>query len=57
MRLVLPGCKPPDTRYVGGVKISVIVPAFNEEKLLGASLAEIKKAANVLLKPAAGGSS
>jgi len=27
------------------VKISVIVPAFNEEKLLGASLAEIKTAA------------
>jgi glycosyltransferase involved in cell wall biosynthesis len=27
------------------VKISVIVPAFNEEKLLGASLAEIKSAA------------
>jgi len=27
------------------VKISVIVPAFNEEKLLGASLAEIKAAA------------
>jgi glycosyltransferase involved in cell wall biosynthesis len=27
------------------VKISVIIPAFNEEKLLGASLAEIKSAA------------
>src|ERR1035437_8780234 len=27
------------------VKISVIVPAFNEEKLLGASLAEINSAA------------
>ena len=27
------------------MKISVIVPAFNEEKLLGASLAEIKVAA------------
>jgi glycosyltransferase involved in cell wall biosynthesis len=26
------------------MKISVVVPAFNEEKLLGASLAEIKKA-------------
>jgi glycosyltransferase involved in cell wall biosynthesis len=29
------------------VKISVIVPAFNEEKLLGASLAQIKSAAGV----------
>ena len=29
------------------VKISVIVPAFNEEKLLGISLAEIKSAASV----------
>jgi len=29
------------------VKISVIVPAFNEEKLLGASLAKIKAAASV----------
>jgi glycosyltransferase involved in cell wall biosynthesis len=28
------------------VKISVIVPAFNEAKLLGASLAEIKSAAS-----------
>jgi glycosyltransferase involved in cell wall biosynthesis len=32
-------------RYLGGVKISVVVPAFNEEKLLGRSLAEIKTAA------------
>ena len=31
--------------YLGRVKISVVVPAFNEEKLLGASLAEIKTAA------------
>jgi glycosyltransferase involved in cell wall biosynthesis len=31
--------------YVGRVKISVVVPAFNEEKLLGRSLAEIKSAA------------
>jgi glycosyltransferase involved in cell wall biosynthesis len=31
------------------VKISVIVPAFNEEKLLGASLAEIKSAASALV--------
>jgi glycosyltransferase involved in cell wall biosynthesis len=34
----------PDS-YLVRVKISVIVPAFNEEKLLGASLAEIKTAA------------
>jgi glycosyltransferase involved in cell wall biosynthesis len=32
------------------VKISVIVPAFNEEKLLGASLAEIKSAAIAFLQ-------
>ena len=31
--------------YVSPVKISVVVPAFNEEKLLGQSLAEIKNAA------------
>ena len=31
------------------MKISVIVPAFNEEKLLGASLAEIKSAATAFL--------
>ena len=31
------------------VKISVIVPAFNEEKVLGATLAEIKAAANAFL--------
>ena len=31
------------------VKISVIVPAYNEEKLLGASLAEIKTAADAFL--------
>jgi len=31
------------------VKISVIVPAFNEEKLLGASLTEINSAANAFL--------
>lgn len=31
------------------MKVSVIVPAFNEEKLLGASLAEIKSAAGAFL--------
>jgi len=31
-------------RYVGRVRISVIVPAFNEEKVLGASLAGIRSA-------------
>ena len=31
------------------MKISVIVPAFNEEKLLGASLAEIKSASTAFL--------
>ncbi|MGC9941660.1 MAG: glycosyltransferase [Verrucomicrobiota bacterium] len=31
--------------YFGRVKISIVVPAFNEEKLLGRSLAEIKTAA------------
>ena len=39
------GCKARQSRYVCRVQISVIVPAFNEEKLLGASLAEIKTAA------------
>jgi glycosyltransferase involved in cell wall biosynthesis len=38
-------CKCQYSRYVGRVKVSVIVPAFNEEKLLGASLVEIKSAA------------
>lgn len=32
------------------MKISVIVPAFNEEKLLGASLAEIKSASTAFTK-------
>jgi glycosyltransferase involved in cell wall biosynthesis len=32
------------------VKISVVVPAFNEERLLGESLAQIKSAANVFLQ-------
>ena len=39
------GCKARNTGYVFRVQISVIVPAFNEEKLLGGSLAEIKNAA------------
>jgi len=43
-------CNPPNTRYVGRVKISVIVPAFNEEKLLGASLAGIQAAACVFAR-------
>jgi glycosyltransferase involved in cell wall biosynthesis len=38
-------CKAANSGYLGRVQISVIVPAFNEEKLLGASLAEIKTAA------------
>ena len=32
------------------MKISIIVPAFNEEKLLGASLAQIKSAAQVFIQ-------
>ena len=38
-------CKCGRGGYLLGVKISVVVPAFNEEKLLAASLAEIKAAA------------
>jgi glycosyltransferase involved in cell wall biosynthesis len=38
-------CKSPAPRYLLFVRISVIVPAFNEEKLLGASLAQIRTAA------------
>ena len=38
-------CKVGPSRYVGRVKISVIVPAFNEEKLLSPSLARIRSAA------------
>ena len=47
---------PPDvgkarrTGYVGRVQISIIVPAFNEEKLLGASLAEIRAAAGAFTR-------
>jgi glycosyltransferase involved in cell wall biosynthesis len=33
----------------GAVKISIVVPAFNEERLLGGSLAQIKSAAQALL--------
>ena len=43
-------CNPAHTRYVGRVKISVIVPAFNEEKLLGASLAGIQGAAHAFAR-------
>ena len=32
------------------MKISIVIPAFNEERLLGASLAEIKSAAAVFLQ-------
>ena len=39
-----PVCNPSPNHYLAGVKISVIVPAYNEEKLLGASLAEIQGA-------------
>ena len=31
--------------YIRAVKISIVVPAFNEERLLGGSLAQIKSAA------------
>jgi glycosyltransferase involved in cell wall biosynthesis len=39
------GCVSGKCDYLAPVKISVIVPAFNEEKLLAASLTEIKTAA------------
>ena len=39
------GCKAGNPVYLGRVRISIIVPAFNEAKLLGASLAEIRAAA------------
>jgi glycosyltransferase involved in cell wall biosynthesis len=32
------------------VKISIVIPAFNEERLLGESLAQIKSAANVFIQ-------
>jgi len=43
-------CKGRNTRYVCRVKISVIVPAFNEEKLLGASLAGIQAASRAFTR-------
>ena len=36
--------------YARGVKISIVVPAFNEERLLGGSLAQIKRAADAFTK-------
>jgi len=36
--------------YLRAVKISIVVPAFNEEKLLGETLAQIKSAAGALTK-------
>ena len=36
--------------YSRGVRISIIVPAFNEELLLAASLVEIENAANAFTK-------
>ncbi len=36
------------SRYLHRVRVSIIVPAFNEELLLAASLAEINKAASVV---------
>jgi glycosyltransferase involved in cell wall biosynthesis len=39
------GCKAANSGYLGRVRISVIVPAFNEEKLLGTSLAKVNAAA------------
>jgi glycosyltransferase involved in cell wall biosynthesis len=44
------GCKARHTGYPDRVQISVIVPAFNEEKLLGASLAGITAAAGVFTR-------
>jgi glycosyltransferase involved in cell wall biosynthesis len=36
--------------YIGAVKISIVVPAFNEERLLGASLDQIKSAAGAFTR-------
>jgi len=44
-------CKAANSGYLGRVRISVIVPAFNEEKLLAASLAEIQNAAAAFARP------
>jgi GT2 family glycosyltransferase len=38
------------TRQIAKVKISIVVPAFNEERLLEKSLAQIKSAANAFLQ-------
>ena len=40
--------KPPSAASFPAVKISIIIPAFNEERLLGASLAQIQAAAGAL---------
>jgi glycosyltransferase involved in cell wall biosynthesis len=37
-------------KHIAALKISIVVPAFNEERLLGASLAQIKSAAQVFLQ-------
>ena len=42
------------TRQIAKVKISIVVPAFNEERLLGKSLAQIKSAASVFLRAGMG---
>jgi len=36
--------------YAGAVKISIVIPAFNEERLLGESLAQIKSAAEAFTR-------
>ena len=42
-----PGVRGCANCYLRAVKISIVVPAFNEEKLLGETLAQIKAAAGV----------
>jgi glycosyltransferase involved in cell wall biosynthesis len=39
-----------EMKQIMALKISIVIPAFNEERLLGASLAQIKKAANAFAK-------